>query len=175
MSNTYCVVFLFCFSSFRVPYVVSSPGLSIFCIAPSVFSEVYVILINMEQQCVYIGWWSHTMTHDNTLERGYPVLGRGQWKILVYCYTHVSLVEQELLTLPEHLSSPPVFSVVHVTRSLVFFVMFCRSLFVLLYFFFWPLCCLFFFDIRILITLLVSLKSTYENESDKLEELEDNI
>ena len=31
--------------------------------------------------------------------------------------------------------------------------MFCRSLFVLLYFFFWPLCCLFFFDIWILITL----------------------
>ena len=31
--------------------------------------------------------------------------------------------------------------------------MFCRSLFVLLYLFFWPLCCLFFFDIRILITL----------------------
>ena len=30
--------------------------------------------------------------------------------------------------------------------------MFCRSLFVLLSFFFWPLCCLFFFDIRILIT-----------------------
>ena len=29
--------------------------------------------------------------------------------------------------------------------------MFCRSLFVLLYFLFWPLCCLFFFDIRILI------------------------
>ena len=33
--------------------------------------------------------------------------------------------------------------------------MFCRSLFVLLYFFFWPLCCLFFFDIRILITPLI--------------------
>ena len=32
-----------------------------------------------------------------------------------------------------------------------FMCMFCRSLFVLLYFFFWPLCCLFFFDIRILI------------------------
>jgi hypothetical protein len=31
--------------------------------------------------------------------------------------------------------------------------MFCRLLFVLLYFFFWPLCCLFFFDLRILITL----------------------
>jgi hypothetical protein len=29
--------------------------------------------------------------------------------------------------------------------------MFCRSLFVLFYFFFWPLCCLF-FDIRIMIT-----------------------
>jgi hypothetical protein len=33
-----------------------------------------------------------------------------------------------------------------------FVCMFCRSLFVLLCFFVWPLCCLFFFDIRILIT-----------------------
>ena len=33
--------------------------------------------------------------------------------------------------------------------------MFCRSLFVLLYLFFWPLCCLFFFDIRILTTSLI--------------------
>ena len=38
--------------------------------------------------------------------------------------------------------------------------MFCRSLFVLLYFFFWPLCCLFFFDIRFLITPLVSSNSS---------------
>ena len=36
----------------------------------------------------------------------------------------VSLVEQELLTLPEHLSSPPVFSGVHVTRYLVLYVCF---------------------------------------------------
>jgi hypothetical protein len=34
------------------------------------------------------------------------------------------LVEQELLTLPEHLSSPPVFSGVRVTRSLVLYVCF---------------------------------------------------
>ena len=38
--------------------------------------------------------------------------------------------------------------------------MFCRSLFVLLYFFFWPLCCLFFIDIKILITPLVSSNSS---------------
>jgi hypothetical protein len=43
----------------------------------------------------------------------------------------VPLVEHELFTLPEHLSSPPVFSGVRVTRSLVLYVMFCRSLFVL--------------------------------------------
>jgi hypothetical protein len=36
----------------------------------------------------------------------------------------VPLVEQELLTLPEHLSSPPVFSGVHVTWSLVLYVCF---------------------------------------------------
>jgi hypothetical protein len=36
----------------------------------------------------------------------------------------VSLVEQELLTLPVHLSSPPIFSGVRVTRSLVLCVCF---------------------------------------------------
>jgi hypothetical protein len=36
----------------------------------------------------------------------------------------VPLVEQELLILPEHLSSPPVFSGVRVTRSLVLYVCF---------------------------------------------------
>jgi hypothetical protein len=39
--------------------------------------------------------------------------------------------------------------------------MFCISLFVLLYFFFWPLRCLFFFDVLILITPLVSSNSSY--------------
>jgi len=44
----------------------------------------------------------------------------------------VPLVEQELLTLPENLSSPPVFSGVRVTRSLVLCVCFvdrCLSFF----------------------------------------------
>ena len=47
----------------------------------------------------------------------------------------VPLIEQELPTLPEHLSSPQVFSGVRVTLSLVFCVMFCRLLFVLLSFY----------------------------------------
>ena len=52
-----------------------------------------------------------------------------QLKLIVYflhvCEYHlvwfirVPLVEQELLTVPEHLSSPPIFSGVRVTRSLV--------------------------------------------------------
>ena len=57
---------------------------------------------------------------------------------------------------------PPVLiwvRVVRVVRSLVFYIMVCRSLFVLLYFFFWSLCCLFFFDIRILITSLWYLQA----------------
>jgi len=44
-------------------------------------------------------------------------------------------------TLPEHLSSSPVFNGVCVTRCLVLYVMFCRSLFVLLFFLFWSSCC----------------------------------
>ena len=42
-----------------------------------------------------------------------------------------------------------------------FICIFCRSLFVLIYFFFGPLCCLFFFDIRFLITSLVSSNSSF--------------
>jgi hypothetical protein len=70
----------------------------------------------------------------------------------------VPVVEQELPTLPEHLSSPPVCSGVCVTRSLVLYVCHvdrCLS------FFFWPLCCLFFFDVRILIAPLISSNSSY--------------
>jgi hypothetical protein len=40
------------------------------------------------------------------------------------------LVEQELLILPEYLNSPTVFRGVRVIRSLVFCIVFCRSLFV---------------------------------------------
>ena len=62
---------------------------------------------------------------------------------------HMSLVEQELLNPPEHLSSPTVFSGVRVS-IFSFMCMFCRSLFVLLYVFLWSLCCLFFFVIQIM-------------------------
>jgi hypothetical protein len=75
-------------------------------------------------------------------------------------------VEQELLTLPEHLSSPLVLSGVRVTRNLVLCVCFvdrCLS--------FWPLCCLFFFDLRILITPFVSSNSSLLLFSDNISEL----
>ena len=65
------------------------------------------------------------------------------------------LVEQELFTLPEHMNSHLVFSEVCITRSLVFSLVFCKSLFILLSFSFWPYC-LSFFDLWLLITPLVS-------------------
>ena len=58
----------------------------------------------------------------------------------------VPLVEQELVILPEHLSSHPL-CVCFVDRCL----------------YFWPLCCLFFFDLRILITPLISSNSSAYN------------
>ena len=57
------------------------------------------------------------------------------------------------------------FSGVCVTQSLVLCVMFCKSLFGLLSFFFWPLCCLS-FDLRILITPLVSSNSSIYGTGD---------
>ena len=65
-------------------------------------------------------------------------------------------VEQELLTLQEYLSSHPIFREVRVSLSLVFCLVLCRSLFVLLSFFIWKLYYLFFFNLRLLITPLVS-------------------
>ena len=53
-------------------------------------------------------------------------------------------------------STSPVFSENRVARSLIFYVMFCSSLFVLFYFFFWSLYCLSFFDLLLLMTPLVS-------------------
>jgi hypothetical protein len=75
----------------------------------------------------------------------------------------VPLMEQELLTFPEHLRSLPVFSGVNFIRSLALCVCFvdrCLSLctFSVDHFF---VCCLFFFDIRILITPLVSSNFSY--------------
>ena len=59
-----------------------------------------------------------------------------------------------------YLSSSLVFSGVRVTRSLVLYVCFIDRCLFFCTFFFWPLCCLFFFDIRILITPLVSSNSS---------------
>ena len=52
-------------------------------------------------------------------------------------------VEQELPTLPEHMTPYPVFSVV---RFLILYVLFCRSF---LFLFFWPMHCLSLFDLRL--------------------------
>ena len=49
VSNTYCVVFLFCFSSSCVPYVVSISGLSIL-----VFSNVYLVIKNIIRSIIII-------------------------------------------------------------------------------------------------------------------------
>ena len=72
----------------------------------------------------------------------------------------VPLLEQELPTLPEHLSSSPVLSCVRVVWSLVFCVVLCRSLFLI-----FPLsCCLYFFHLRLLITNLGIFKLFFKTD-----------
>jgi len=65
------------------------------------------------------------LTHNKlslcTCKQGYSSGGRDFIVVLTW---RVSLVEQELLTLPEHLRSSPVFSGIRVTRSLVLYVCF---------------------------------------------------
>ena len=52
LSNTYCVVFLFCFSSPSVPYPMLPVSLDCpFLIALSIFSKVYLYLGAITIQC----------------------------------------------------------------------------------------------------------------------------
>ena len=98
-------------------------------------------------------WW--LSTDMSTCRRHLPVFSSHITRFVTRLAQWMPLAEQELLTLSELLSSPPVFSGVRVTRSIVLCVCFvdrCLS------FFFWPLCCLS-FDIQILITPLVSLQT----------------
>jgi hypothetical protein len=80
----------------------------------------------------WLGWplWNICVTNDHcyvplvvNTSRSFP----HSWLITGFVTRltrRVPLVEQELLTLPDHLSSPPVFSGVCVTRSLVLYVCF---------------------------------------------------
>ena len=83
-----------------------------------------------------------------------------QFKIIT---RRVPLVEQELLTLPEHLSSTPALSCVRVARSLVLYIYFVDHCLSICTFFFWSLCCLFFFDIRILLLWYLSIILDLQN------------
>ena len=67
------------------------------------------------QTSILHNWYINDLAFHLSLN--YPRVYKGSC-----CF--VPLVEQELLTLPEHLSSPPVFSGVRVTRSLVLYVCF---------------------------------------------------
>ena len=76
---------------------------------------------------------------------------------LRYYFRIIYYVEQQLLTLSGHLSSPTVFSRIRDAQPLVVYIVFCRSLFVHLYFcFFWSLYCLSVFSLLLLIKPLIS-------------------
>ena len=86
----------------------------------------------------------------------FPTISISSTGFITILIQRVPLVEQEPPTLPEHPSSPPIFSWVRVTRSLVLCVCFVDRCLSFCPFFFWPLCCLL-FDLRLLIIPLVSL------------------
>ena len=92
----------------------------------------------------------------STCRKHFPVLS----SVMTYHGFVTRLTPVELLSLPEHLGSPPVFSGVLVTRSLVLCVCFVDRCLSFCTFFSWPLCCLFFFDLQILVIPLVFSNSS---------------
>jgi hypothetical protein len=98
----------------------------------------------------------------STCRQHFPVISHS-WLITGFVTSltrRVPVVEQELLTLRSTWVHPR-FLMVSCYSIFSFMCMSCRLLFVLLYFLSWPLCCLFFFDIRILIIPFVSSNSFY--------------
>jgi hypothetical protein len=87
-------------------------------------AQVEVITAKVWRSPPWLGWplwWNICVTYNTS--RSFP----HSWFIsgfVTRLTRRVPLVEQELLTLPEYLSSPPVFSGVRVTRSLVLCVCF---------------------------------------------------
>jgi hypothetical protein len=84
-------------------------------------SFFWIVLCHYVQLCT--SWQANCVSLTNTYFRSFP----RSWLIngfVTRLTRWVLLMEQELLTLPEHLSSPPVFSGVRVTWSLVLFVCF---------------------------------------------------
>ena len=125
----------------------SGVGLGLWCLNAS-FNNISVI----SWQSVY--WWRKPEYPENTTVLSLTDFITG---FVTKLTRRVPLVEQKLLTLPEHLSSPR-FLWGSCYSTLALCVCFVDCCFFLLYFFCWPL---FFFDLRILITLLVSSNSSF--------------
>jgi hypothetical protein len=96
------------------------------------FGKVEVITSKMLRLPPWIGWplWNICVTNVHgyiplvvSTSRSFPH-SRLITGFVTRLTRRMPLVEQELLTLPEHLSSPPGFSGVRVTRSLVLYVCF---------------------------------------------------
>ena len=128
------------------------------CILPLMFFFIWILFMTIQHYVINFVYITNDHRYVPLVVSTCRSFSRS-W-LITRVTRQVSLVEQELSTLLEHLSSLPVFREVNVARSLVFCVMFCRSLFVLVSFIFWPLCCLSFFDLQILITPLASLSSS---------------
>jgi hypothetical protein len=96
-----------------------------------IYGKVEVIALKILRSPPWLGWplWNICVTNDHeyvllvNTSRSFPHsrLITGFVTILI---GRVPLVEQELLTILEHLSSSPVFIGVRVTRSLVLYVCF---------------------------------------------------
>jgi hypothetical protein len=79
----------------------------------------------------------------STCGKDFPVLSSfiAHHRVVTKVTRRVPLVEQELISLPEHLSLHPAFSGVRLTRSIFGFM--CNVLWIIVCpFLIWPLCCL---------------------------------
>jgi hypothetical protein len=132
------------------------------------FNKVQVITSKIVRSPPWLGWplWNISFTNDHgydplvlntSLSFPHTRLFTGFVTILT---RRVALMEQGLLTLPDHMSSTPVFSGVRVTRFVVLYVCFVDRCLSFCTFIFKPLYCLSFWHFWLLITSLESSNSS---------------
>jgi hypothetical protein len=129
-------------------------GVNIFMLVKyqiSLVKKIWIIVMFIYLDCVYVLYVPLVVNISRFFPHSLLITG-----FITMLIQWVPLMEQELLTLPEHLSSPPVFSGILVTRSLVLCVCFVDR--------FLSLCP--FLSMGCLITPLVFSNSSYINNTN---------
>jgi hypothetical protein len=157
------------FSDVRFSYLALVQDKIITCVLPA--NACCIVYVNCPPNSTIMRTYARfKMLHKCVNMLSLREIGQSKRGVIIIIFRKINtkfrVISQDNNSLGELIPTPSVkrnaqWYLVHVDyifsySNFSFMCMISRSLFVLLYFFFWPLCCLSFFDLRTLVTPLVS-------------------